>query len=364
MPIRGLSERGRIPRIGKIHLGYKVESQKRPGVFYPKAAEHFILNDAPYVKEVYGDKPTELRIMFPSEDDEKIASQYYKQYKATTGLICKGDGFKATARVDSAKWKGVVQLGIWAGSETAETQMVEIPCAGAGYDGSPACPAYEKGDCKRIMVLQFFVLGCRKFGIHQLDTSSVNGILNINGMLDILRNSRVLGGHVSGVKLLLTLIPQEVIADGKKKIVRVVQLTAEQDIEELRKLELPPVPQITAPSGTLPSPVVQPEVVEGEIVVEEPDESTMPFEDLPIAAEESLEEEVDTNAKSGPPAAPPVTPAAEMACEHLPRGEVNRRWQIVKQQNADRALCICCGGPAKRVEGQEEPPRCKDCSEE
>jgi len=268
MPIRGLSEQGRIPRIGKIHLGVKVQSEKNPNVWYPKATPYFVLTDAPYVREVYPDKPIELRIMFPAESDEKIASQYYRAYKQITGLVCKGDGYKATARVDSAKWRGKVELGIWANSESKETQMVEIPCAGVGYDGCPPCPAYENKDCKRIMMLQFFVLGCRRFGIHQLDTSSVNSILNINGMLDVMRNNRVLGGNVSGVKLLLTLVPQEVISpdDSKRKTVYVLQLTAEEDVEELRRLTA----QTAVPAMPEGRGEETPQVVEGDVI--EPDE--------------------------------------------------------------------------------------------
>jgi len=393
MPIRGLSEQGRIPRIGKIHLGVKVQSTNNPNVWYPKATPHFVLNDAPYAREVYGDNPTELRIMFPVESDEKIASQYYRAYKQTTGLVCKGDGYKATARVDSAKWKGKVELGIWASSESQKNQMVEIPCAGVGYGDCPACPAYENKDCKRIMMLQFFVLGCRRFGVHQLDTSSVNSILNINGMLDVMRNDRVLGGNVSGVKLLLTLIPQEVTADGKRKTVHVLQLIAEQDVEELRRLtgETVKAQYAALPEGREAEPIegeiVEPDEEEAgeffgdpsELPTEEEAESAAPparndEQDGATAGRDTVNGGVAPSAPAAPQGAPTATAARpapqggtemegdpRMACAHVSVADKNLRWAKAKaetnKKGTEWSFCSCCQAPA--TSGQAYCTKCR-----
>jgi len=51
-------------------------------------------------REAYGDKPTELQIMFPTDDDLMFADANYKAYSMTHGLICKGDGETADARWD------------------------------------------------------------------------------------------------------------------------------------------------------------------------------------------------------------------------------------------------------------------------
>ena len=39
-PIKGLTEKRRLPRIGKIHLGIMAETKK--GVPYPKAVDYFV----------------------------------------------------------------------------------------------------------------------------------------------------------------------------------------------------------------------------------------------------------------------------------------------------------------------------------
>ena len=74
-PIEGVSTIIRYPRLGKIRLGVKKEGQKGP---YPEAVNFFVCPDE--VKAVYQDRPTELRIMFPNDDMELIAPQYYKCY--------------------------------------------------------------------------------------------------------------------------------------------------------------------------------------------------------------------------------------------------------------------------------------------
>ena len=89
MPIKNLTESRRLPRLGKIHLGIKKTSQKT-GKEYPSATNYFVV--PPEVAEIVGEKPTELPILFPVEDDEKFASQYYRSYSMSRGLVCRGDG--------------------------------------------------------------------------------------------------------------------------------------------------------------------------------------------------------------------------------------------------------------------------------
>src|SRR3990170_3553412 len=96
MAIKGVSEIIRLPRLGKIRLGVRRENEE--GISYPVPTEYFVCPDE--VKKVFGDKPKELRIMFPTEDLRQWASQYLRCYSASRGLICRGDGEMALARVD------------------------------------------------------------------------------------------------------------------------------------------------------------------------------------------------------------------------------------------------------------------------
>ena len=52
--IKGLSDKRRLPRLGKIRLGVKAISQKS-GKEYPKETDYFVC--PPEVQAVYGEKP-------------------------------------------------------------------------------------------------------------------------------------------------------------------------------------------------------------------------------------------------------------------------------------------------------------------
>ena len=71
MSIKGLSETRRLPRLGKIRLGEKVEG--KGGKEYPKATDHFVVPEE--VAAVYGNEPKRLNIMFPLNE---FPSQFLK----------------------------------------------------------------------------------------------------------------------------------------------------------------------------------------------------------------------------------------------------------------------------------------------
>jgi len=91
VPIKDLSDTVRLPRLGKIHLGIR-----DPERGYPTKTEYFVLPkdhpDYAAIVKIFGDKPKELHVVIPVEDEEVWATQYYKAYTRTHGLVCKGDG--------------------------------------------------------------------------------------------------------------------------------------------------------------------------------------------------------------------------------------------------------------------------------
>jgi len=202
MPIKDFEGRGRIPRIGKIRLGEKVKGSK---VEYPKAVDYFVC--PPEVKAVYGEKPKRLNITFHSDNIEEIFPQYYKRYGKSTGLVCKGDGEVANA----------------INPKTGEFE--EIECLGRN------CEYWKKNQCKTIGNLHFIVLGVNRFGVYQLDTSSYNSILNVNGGLKYAKE--LTRGRLAMIPFILEVVPQEVNPEGKKKIVYVLRLEA--NIAEMMK---------------------------------------------------------------------------------------------------------------------------------
>ena len=202
MPIEGLSARKRLPRIGKIHLGIR-----DPEKGYPKKVDYFVC--PPEVQKVFGDKPKELRILIPTDDEERFASQYYRCYSKTRGLICKGDGIIATRMTDT-------QTGALADRDSKEIVMREIPCLGR------KCPDY-KIKCKEVMNLQFLLPEVPGLGVWQIDTSSINSILNINSAVELIKE---IYKRIAMLPLSLTLESKEVVnpEDHKKQTVYVLNL--------------------------------------------------------------------------------------------------------------------------------------------
>lgn len=223
MPIEGLSELVRIPRLGKIRLGVKVKSNKKD-VQYPKATDYFVVPDE--VKAVYGDKPTELQIMFPVEEPELIAQQWLRAYSLTQGLVCIGSGVEARRKVD-------VATGAMADHETKDWEWREITC------DPQECPEYETKRCRRVMNLQFLLPEVPGLGVYQIDTSSFYSIVNINSMIKMLKGML---GRCSMVPLTLTLGPIEVCPPGlTKKTVHIMHIKKDIKLSQLAQIaQLPP----------------------------------------------------------------------------------------------------------------------------
>jgi len=168
MPIKNLSDVRRLPRLGKIALGVKKTASS--GKEYPTEVDYFVVPEK--VSAVFGDKPKELRIMFPVSNAEVFFQQWYKCY-GTSALKCKGDGEKAFT---------------W---DEDNGGMKEIPCP---------CPKLEGGECKQIGTLQFLLPDVAGAGVWQITTSSKNSIIDINSSLDFIK---AVCGRVHMVPLIL-----------------------------------------------------------------------------------------------------------------------------------------------------------------
>lgn len=183
MPIKNLSDVRRLPRLGKISLGVKKTSSG--GKEYPSEVDYFVVPEA--IQKVFGEKPKELRIMFPVENRDVYFSQFYKCY-GTSLLKCKGDGEKAWTWDDQGGLK-------------------EISCP---------CEKLERGDCRQIGILQFLMPDIPGAGVWQVTTSSRNSIIDINSGIDFVR---AIAGRAHMVPLLLKREPMEMqrLEDGKPK---------------------------------------------------------------------------------------------------------------------------------------------------
>jgi len=242
MPIKGVSDIRRLPRLGKVRLGIK-ETSTKTGNPYPKAVDYFVCDDR--VKAIYGEKPKELKILFPIDEEPQ---QWLRCYSFTRGLICKGDGETAMMLVDK-------ETGALANRDSKETELKEVSC------DPNDCPSYRDKQCRRVMNLQFLLPEVEGFGVWQLDTSSFYSIVNINSALSLLKN---IIGKISMIPLKLKLIEQDVQPEGKKKKVHVLSLETPYSFAEIAQYAqmspmqvfLPPPEVEEAPEDLFPEEVL------------------------------------------------------------------------------------------------------------
>lgn len=260
-PIKDISEIRRIPRLGKIHLGVKVEHEgKNP---YPRATDHFVVPEE--IKQYLEEKPKKLNIMFPVEKVEEFAQQWLRCYSFTQGLVCKGDGLTAIRKID-------IETGDIARHTTQEWEFRKWTC------DPDNCLEVESKQCRRVMNLLFLMPDIPGFGVWQLDTSSFYSIVNINSCVDLIKR---ICGRISFIPLTLSLEPQEVTPLGvKKKTVRILYIRSDVKLADIQKLGsiaperilLPTLEEDEAPGDLFP----EKKLAEAEAAREGPEEAPPP----------------------------------------------------------------------------------------
>lgn len=308
MPIRGLSEVRRCPRIGRLSLGEKRKSQKN-GAEYPAETEWFTMvpatgdkdRDEKLVKQfkkLYGDKPKSIKVMFPPVSPDIFFQNFNKRY-GTNLLQCKGDS--ETAKCSLPEYaKGLEVIG------TDAMGLTEVVCRGK------ECP-YQKGDeklgikagsCKRIGTLQIILPEIDALGVWQITTSSFNSIVNLNSALDWLTG---ICGRYSMIPVNLVRIPTETayIQDGKQKKSThyCMQIDLNVSISEIQKLAM------ISPTQSM-------------IALPPPDESPDPL----LYTEQEPEEAVVV------PAEPVLTPATAVTVEVVKATKEEPKKKPTKQQ--------------------------------
>lgn len=209
--IKGLSDRRRLPRAGKIHLGMRVKKGKPdsrckhdPNEFcnfctYPKETEYFMVPKE--VAKVYGDKPTAIDVVFPVNDLEVICPQAYKLYGGNGSLKCTGDLEKAYRFNEQTK------------------QVDEIPCP---------CDLKDKKCTKRTTL--YVILPKVTWGaVYQIDSGSYNSMIDIRSGLDYIQ---ALVGRFSGIRLVMSRVPTPTYHDGMRQIHYPLSVRLETSSEE------------------------------------------------------------------------------------------------------------------------------------
>ena len=199
MPIDSIENSVLNPVIGKIRLGVTVPTAK--GNERPEEVPYFVLEDAPDVKAVYGERPTELDVMFISDDRHEVAPYFYKLYSGGSkdkngkllggSLKCQGDGKTARHIAMRDPITGVIP---------------ERACL------TKSCPDWKdaKGRqaCGAAMTVYVMLPRVSLFGVYQISTRSQVTMRNFVAQLKYLQDQfGVLKGIPFKIKREETMIP-------------------------------------------------------------------------------------------------------------------------------------------------------------
>ena len=172
-----------LPRLGKIRLGIKKVSAKS-GKEYPTEVDYFVC--PPEVQKVYGDKPKQIDIMFPSEDFGQVIPYCYKKYGSNQKLQCKGNG----------------EIAIYFDVETKAQIQKKCPCE-----------FLEQKKCAKRGHLMVILPRVSLGGVYQIDTGSG---ANINRVLDAMEYWKLMVGRCKCIPLTLERVPEKMSEpDGK-----------------------------------------------------------------------------------------------------------------------------------------------------
>lgn len=256
--IKDISDRRRLPRLGKIRLGVKMISSKT-GNEYPKETSYFVC--PPEVQKIYGEKPTEIEVMFPLNDLESIFPQRYVWFGSSRGIKCIGDGEHAM-RIEEP-------------NGTRHEEMIERECP---------CDLLGNG-CNQRANLFVMVPKVNVGGVYQIDLGSYHSIIDINSGLDYIQ---ALIGRFSMVPLKLKRVPRETHGSGKKETHYTLMVFLEGDVNFINSLRESTTRVLSGPQYALPTPVIEnPAFDEGGVVeIEEEETKLQPGQETPITPEE------------------------------------------------------------------------------
>ena len=218
--VRGVTDVVRMPRLGKIHLGVKVNNGMTE---YPKETKYFVCPAE--VRAVYGEEPIELDVVFPIDKEEAVFPQAYKLYMGPS-LRCKGDG-ETALRV--AGYLGAQKDTVKGQIPAEPTAMVEIPCP---------CPLLDKDSkgrskCNLVGSLSFMLPKVSIAGVYQIDMRGANSILNLNSALALTRS---LAGRISMIPFKLKRVPQQLQYQDKTSTHYILRLDHQLTAGQIRSM--------------------------------------------------------------------------------------------------------------------------------
>lgn len=291
--IKDLSDKRRLPRLGKLRLGVKAVS-KRTGKEYPVETKHFVV--PPEVQKIYGSDPIELEVMVPVNSLDVSFPTRLIWFGQGKGIKCIGDGEHAM-RIEEPD-------GI------RHKEMVERECPCELLDNPE-----PRLKCSKRASLFVILPKVSVSGVYQIDLSSYNSIVDINSGLSYVE---ALVGRFAMVPLLLKRVPRETHFEGRKAIHFTLQIFLDAtDINFINSLRESTNRILAGPRYALPAPEITNPAMDEEATIVEVEEEP----------QEEKEPEVGPGFKSGPEQIPP-----EMEKEEAPVVTVEEEIAVLKER--------------------------------
>ncbi len=198
-PIKGMTNQlARFPQIGIIRKGAPKEPD-RPGAdlkCFRVVFEDGESNAALTFRDAYGDEPTDIHVMLPFDDIDRVWEAWREEYVASS-LLHRCDGEYVQYQVHKETGECVVRDG-----------RLISPIASMELKVGDRLPCTGQSDCKPTGRLQVFIPELRRAAILMVLTTSINDIVNISGQLQALKALN--NDRLAGLPLILRRRPKRI----------------------------------------------------------------------------------------------------------------------------------------------------------
>ena len=313
MAIKGLTDRGMaFPEIGQIRKGspkQKIVKDGKEREIWGKDLDFFRVDfderetaAVQLFRRVYGEKPTEIHIILPFNEIERMWDAWLEAYTAGR-LVARSDGEKFVYLVDTKTGEVKVRNG------QPFTPYTDNQVVGYDYQKKPV-------QCKPTGRLKVIIPELARAAYMTVMTTSVNDIANISAQLEAFRQLN--NGQIAGIPFVLRRRPKKISVpgkDGQRTRMTKWMISIEADPEWV-KAKLTEVKRLALPGNGLALPASA-SILEDEII-----EATGTYVD-----EDDEQEETGMQEEPAGQTEPPAQQApAEQPPVHITKGDF---WSFV-----------------------------------
>jgi len=329
MTIKGMTDRGlAFPEIGQIRKGGKKIDPKRPGPdlkYFRVEFDERETEAAETFLSVYGAEPTEIRVILPFNEIERMWDAWLEAYTAGR-MVARSDGeifvYLLDTQTGEIRVKGGIDIKTGLPMPYVEGQIV-----GMDYEGKPV-------KCKPCGRLKVIVRELARAAYLTVMTTSVHDIVNISNQIAAFKALN--NDQIAGIPLVLRRRPKKISVPMQGKRVRAEKwlLSIEADPEWV-KAKLGEVQRAALPEG-----IATPLLPDAENVIDAP--AAWVDEDDEITDLNELDEQnpygADEDPESDPLAA--FDPAAIEAAKSMTHKD-GRRYADISPDELANMLGQC-----------------------